>query len=183
MSKIGKVKIEIPENVEIEIQDYKVKVAGPRGVLQKELPREVAVEKTSEGLRVVLRKKTSRAKTLHGTMRAHIANMVKGVTDGWSKSLELVGTGYRAEVNGRTLTLRVGYSHPVEITAPEGISFKVEKTDITVEGVDRELVGQISAKIRAVRPPEPYKGKGIKYKDEVVRRKPGKAARAVGAPA
>jgi large subunit ribosomal protein L6 len=118
---------------------------------------------------------------MHGTWRAIIANMAKGVSEGWSKQLELVGTGYRAEGSERDLTLTVGYSHPVEIKAPEGISFSIEKTLITVEGIDKELVGQVAAKIRNVRPPEPYKGKGIKYIDEVVRRKPGKAAKAQGA--
>jgi large subunit ribosomal protein L6 len=109
--------------------------------------------------------------------------MVLGVSQGWKKELELVGTGYRAEVTGSTLVLTVGFSHPVKIEAPEKVSFKVEKSIITIEGIDKETVGETSAKIRAVRPPEPYKGKGIKYLDEVVRRKAGKAAKTVGAPA
>ena len=127
--------------------------------------------------------KDLKTKAMHGTTRALIANMVKGVTEGWSKGLELVGTGFRAETSGKQLTLNVGFSHQVKIDAPEGITFRVEKSDITVEGQDKELVGLVADKIRSVRPPEPYKGKGIKYKDEVIRRKAGKAAKAQGAAA
>jgi large subunit ribosomal protein L6 len=129
---------------------------------------QVVVEPTS---------KSKLSRSLYGTMRAHIQNMVNGVKDGWAKELEMVGTGYRAQVQGNKLVLTIGFSHPVEIEAPEGVEFKVEKLNIAVEGIDKEKVGEISAKIRAVRPPEPYKGKGIKYKDEVIIRKPGKAAK------
>jgi large subunit ribosomal protein L6 len=121
--------------------------------------------------------------SLFGTTRALINNDVKGVSEGWSKKLELVGTGFKAELLGSTLSLTVGYSHPVKIEAPEGITFKVEKTFVTVEGINREVVGQVSADIRGVRPPEPYKGKGIKYSDEIIRRKAGKAAAAKAGPA
>ena len=114
--------------------------------------------------------------SLHGTFRSLVNNDVKGVSVGWSKQLELVGTGFRADVQGKNLNLVVGYSHPVKIEAPEGISFKVEKTFITVEGINKETVGQVAANVRAARPPEPYKGKGIKYVLETIRRKPGKAA-------
>ena len=118
---------------------------------------------------------------MHGTYRSLLANMVNGVTEGWSRRLELVGTGYRADTTGKILNLTVGFSHPVKVDAPEGISFKVEKSDILVEGIDKVVVGQTAAKIRGIRPPEPYKGKGIRYKEEIVRRKPGKAAKAGGA--
>ena len=118
---------------------------------------------------------------LLGTTRARLANAVLGVSAGWEKKLELVGTGFRAEVNGQTLVLTIGYSHPVKIEAPEGISFKVEKNIVTIAGIDKEVVGQIAALARAQRPPEPYQGKGIKYIDEIIRRKPGKAAKTVGA--
>ena len=124
--------------------------------------------------------KSKLGRALYGTIRSLVSNMVKGVSQGWSKTLELVGTGYRAEVSGDTLVLSVGYSHPVKIEAPKGITFKVMKNEVTVEGVDKELVGQISARIREVKPPEPYKGKGISYKGEKIRRKAGKAAKAVG---
>ena len=121
--------------------------------------------------------------SLFGTTRALINNDVKGVTEGWSKKLELIGTGFKAELAGTTLSLTVGYNHPIKIEAPVGITFKVEKTFVTVEGTNREVVGQVAANIRGVRPPEPYKGKGIKYIDEVIRRKAGKAAAAKAGPA
>ena len=180
MSKIGKSPIEIPEGVRLEIQGQKVKVAGPKGDMEREVPKGISL-KTEEG-KVILVAKDNDKKTnsLHGTYRMLIANMVKGVSEGWTKELELVGTGYRAEGSGGNITISIGFSHPVKVEAPEGISFAVEKTDIKVTGADKELVGQVAAKIRAIRPPEPYKGKGIKYKDEVVRRKPGKAAKTQG---
>lgn len=183
MSRVGKLPIIIPENVKVEIGQEVVKVIGPRGELTWTFPRNIVLNTGEDGLRVSTKGHTKAAKAMHGTARALISNMVVGVSEGWSKVLELVGAGYRATSQGNTLSLTVGYSHPVEIEAPEGITFKVEKSDITIEGNDKELVGQISAKIRAVRPPEPYKGKGIRYKDEVVLRKAGKAAKAAGSPA
>lgn len=180
MSKVGQAPIEIPEGVTFEVKERMVKVTGPKGSLEFKLSRNIDVE-VKEGKAFVTAKNTNRGtREMFGTTRAILANMAKGVKDGWSKTLELVGTGYRAEVKGNVISLTVGYSHPVEIEAPDGVSFKVEKNDITVEGADKHLVGEIAAKIRAVRPPEPYKGKGIKYKDEIVRRKPGKAAKGVG---
>ena len=176
MSKIGKQPIIVPVGVNIEIDGNKISVKGPKGELTKNLPRNIGAE-MSDGKIVISRKgETKIALSLHGTYRALIANMVKGVSEGFVRSLELVGTGFRAEAAGSTLTLTVGYSHPVKIEAPDGIAFKVEKSIIIVEGIDKEIVGQIAANIRAVRPPEPYKGKGIKYVEEIVRRKPGKAA-------
>ena len=183
MSKIGKKLIKIPQGVEVEIKGSSVTVTGNKGSLTKIFPSIVIIEKLDDKVKIGVKGKSKRASSMHGTARAIISNMVKGVTDGWSKSLELVGTGYRAEVSGNTLILTVGFSHPVKIEAPEEIFFKVEKADISVEGLDKEVVGEVAAKIRSVRPPEPYKGKGIKYKDEVVRRKPGKAAKAAGAAA
>ncbi len=160
----------------MEVNGRTVKVAGPKGVMEEKLPRGIEVE-VKDGLVLVTTKGKSKIDTSnHGTIRALINNDVVGVTKGWSKQLELVGTGFRAEVSGKILSLTVGYSHPVKIEAPEGISFKVEKMIVTVEGVDREVVGQVAADIRGVRPPEPYKGKGVKYVDEVIRRKAGKAA-------
>lgn len=176
MSKIGNLPITIPAGAVVESTGREVKVTGPKGTLVLKLPRgiEVAVK---DGIATVTTRNNGKSDiSNHGTIRAIINNNVKGVTTGWSKQLELVGTGFRAEVAGKTLTLTVGYSHPVKIEAPEGITFKVEKTFVTVEGASREDVGQISAEIRSVRPPEPYKGKGIKYTDEVIRRKAGKAA-------
>ncbi|MCH7729931.1 50S ribosomal protein L6 [Patescibacteria group bacterium] len=181
MSRIGKQPIELPSGVSVEVSGKVVFVRGPKGSLDKKLPDGIEVVVKNSEVKVEKKKNTLKTKALHGTLRALINNMVRGVSEGWTKELELVGTGYRAEAVGPDLVLNVGYSHSVKIQAPEGIFFKVQKTEIIIEGVDKELVGQIAAKIRAVRPPEPYKGKGIKYKDEVIRRKPGKAAKGEGA--
>jgi len=176
MSKIGKQPIPVPEGVIVEVNVKEVSVKGPKGELIKSLPRKIEA-KISDGLVIVTRKDDTKASmSLHGTYRSLINNMVQGVSEGYSRQLELVGTGFRAEVSGKILSLTVGFSHPVKIEAPEGVTFKVEKSIITVEGIDKEVVGQVAASIRSVRPPEPYKGKGIKYIDEIVRRKPGKAA-------
>jgi large subunit ribosomal protein L6 len=180
MSRIGKLPVELPDKVEVEVAGHQVKVSGPKGSMARSFPSSVQVEIKDGKVQLSLKGKSKQAKSVFGTTRAHIANMVIGVSQGWKKQLELVGTGYRAEVTGKDLVLTVGYSHPVKVEASEGIGFSVEKTIITIEGVDKELVGQVAAKIRDVRPPEPYKGKGIKYVDEVVRRKAGKAAKTVG---
>ncbi|MGB6838743.1 MAG: 50S ribosomal protein L6 [Microgenomates group bacterium] len=178
MSKIGKLPVQLPDSIKVSISGDKVKIEGPKGTLERKLPREIEVEVKEKSLTVKPKGTSKMSKALHGTWRSLIANMVKGVSDGWAKKLELVGAGYRAEVVGRDLVLTVGFSHPVKIEAPEGIALKTEKALVTVEGIDKELVGEVAARIRAVRPPEPYKGKGIKYVDEVIRRKPGKAAKA-----
>lgn len=180
MSLVGKLAIDIPEGVTVDVEGKIITVKGPRGELKKTLPVMVEVKYANDNkdkIRVEVTGKGKQARSLHGTYRALIANMVKGVSEGWVKVLELVGTGYRAESSEDTLNLLVGYSHPIKVKAPEGINFKVEKTEISVEGLDKELVGLVAAKIRAFRPPEPYKGKGIKYKNEVIRRKAGKAAK------
>lgn len=176
MSKIGKLPIIITGGATVEVSGRSVKVTGPKGILTTDLPRTIEVEVKDGIINVYCKGNSKIDQSNHGTIRALINNNIKGVTVGWSKKLELVGTGFRAELTGTTLSLTVGYSHPVKIEAPEGITFKVEKTFVTVEGANRETVGQVSANIRAVRPPEPYKGKGIKYTDEVIRRKAGKAA-------
>ena len=180
MSRIGKMPIRLPEGADVSLSGQTLTVTGPKGSLSCKLPREIIVEIENGIVKVLPKKKSQRTRALHGTFRAIIANNIEGVTKGWSKVLELVGTGYRAELSGKTLVLSIGYSHPVKIEAPEGVELKVEKTQVTVSGIDKELVGQVAAEIRRVRPPEPYKGKGIRYQDEVVRRKPGKAARAQG---
>ena len=176
MSKIGRLPITIPTGVTIEVTGKIVKITGPKGTMEEKLPRGIEVKVEGGVANVTVRGNGKSDMSNHGTLRALINNDVTGVTRGWSKQLELVGTGFRAEVRGKTLVLTVGFSHTVDIEAPEGITFKVEKTFVTVEGIDREVVGQVSADIRGVRPPEPYKGKGIKYTDEVIRRKAGKAA-------
>lgn len=176
MSKIGKKLIQIPAGITVEVKDGKVLVKGPKGEIEKKLPDKIFVKIADGNVEVLRKDNTKLSLALHGTWRSIINNMIKGVMEYHQKSLELVGTGFRAEVSGDTLTLMVGYSHPVKIKSPAGISFKVEKNLISVSGIDKEKVGEIAAKIRAVRPPEPYKGKGIKYVDEILRRKPGKAA-------
>jgi len=183
MSKIGKQPVIIPAGVTVEVTGHTVAVTGPKGTLKRHFPAEIAVE-VKDGKALVTAKGSGKyVMALFGTTRALINNDVTGVSTGWSKKLELVGTGFRAELNGAELSLTIGYSHPVKIKAPEGITFKVEKTFVSVEGFDRELVGQVSADIRSVRPPEPYKGKGIKYSDEIIRRKAGKAAATKAGPA
>jgi large subunit ribosomal protein L6 len=183
MSKIGKLPVNLPEKVTAKEDAGKLIITGSRGSLDYELPRSVKVNIGDHEITVTSSAKSKAGHAVFGTARAQIANMVKGVETGWVKRLELVGTGFKAEVSGDTLTLTVGFSHPVKIEAPAGITFKVEKLVITVEGNDKCLVGQVAANIRSVRPPEPYKGKGIKYVDEVIRRKLGKAAKTVGAAA
>jgi large subunit ribosomal protein L6 len=181
MSRIGKIPVSLPEGVKVSVADSVIKIDGPKGHLERKLPRVIEVEVKENRVLVKPKTNTKAAKAAHGTWRSLIHNMTKGVSEGWTKKLEMVGTGYRAEGSGKEITLTVGFSHPVKVEAPEGISFSVEKTFITVEGIDKELVGKVADKIRAIRPPEPYKGKGIKYIDEVVRRKPGKAAKTQGA--
>jgi large subunit ribosomal protein L6 len=183
MSRIGKLPISLPEGVTADIKAGEMTVVGPKGTLSRKIPARIEIELKDNILTVSSKSKTKQGAATFGTTRAHLANMVSGVSLGWKKELELVGTGYRAEVVGNELILTVGYSHPVKIEAPEKVTFKVEKSLITIEGINKETVGEIAAKIRAVRPPEPYKGKGIKYIDEVVRRKAGKAAKTAGAPA
>lgn len=181
MSRIGKLPVEVPSGVETTQDGRDITITGPKGSLKLRLPKSIEVERVDGSLIVKTGSNSKLGRSLHGTTRALIANMVKGVTEGFTKQMELVGTGYRALVEGKDLVLIVGYSHPVKITPPEGIEFKVEKSVITVTGIDKEVVGQTCAKVRSVRPPEPYKGKGILYLGEVVRRKAGKAAKTVGA--
>lgn len=181
MSRVGSTPIQIPAAVNVEIEEQSVTVSGPLGKLEMRLQPQVKVEKTDQQLVVKRKKEDKIARSLHGLTRSLLANMVTGVEKGWQKKLELVGVGFRAQSLGDKLTLSVGYSHPVEIMAPEGIKFGVEEnTKINVSGIDKVLVGQIAASIRAVRPPEPYHGKGIRYSGEYVRRKAGKAGK-VGA--
>lgn len=174
MSRIGKKPIEIPAGVEVKVEGKQVSVKGPKGALTYEVRPEVKVEIKEGKILVSLLKEDALA--FWGLTRALIANMVKGVVSGYEKKLEITGVGFRANVEGQDLVLNIGFSHPVKIKAPESINFSVEKNIITVSGVDKGLVGQIAAKVRKARPPEPYKGKGIKYVDEQIRRKEGKKA-------
>lgn len=176
MSRVGKKPIQIPQGVEVKISGQKVMVRGPKGELSREVRPEIGVEVKEGKILVSPKIETKKTKALWGLTRALIANMIKGVTEGYEKKLEIEGIGFRASVEGENLVLSVGFTHPVKIKAPEGIKFSVEKNIITVSGTDKELVGQMAAKIRAIRPPEPYKGKGIRYVGEQVRRKVGKKA-------
>ena len=181
MSKLAKIPIEIKENVTVTFEGLNVKVSGPKGILYFNLHPSVDVKIEKGNLEVGIKDKNEeKIKELLGLTRAIIANMVTGVQIGFSKKLELSGVGYRAKVSGNDLELSVGYSHPVNISAPNGIAFAVSENFITVSGIDKSLVGDTAARIRSVRPPEPYKGKGIKYVGEKIRRKAGKAAKALG---
>lgn len=178
MSRIGKRPITIPGKVTIAINGSHVAVKGPKGELSRVLPTAVTVEQEGETVLVKRRDESRSSRQLHGLSRTLVANMVEGVSQGFQKRLEIQGVGYRAQVQGRNLVLSVGYSHPVQIEPPAGVQLAVEtNTNVIVSGFDKELVGNTAAKIRAVRPPEPYKGKGIRYAGEVVRRKAGKAGK------
>ena len=178
MSRIGKQPISIPSKVTVTIDGSHVAVKGPKGELSHILPTAVSVAQDGETLLVTRRDESRVSRQLHGLSRTLVANMVEGVSKGFQRRLEIQGVGYRAQVQGRNLTLNVGYSHQVHIEPPEGVQLAVEgNTNVIVSGFDKEIVGNIAAKIRAVRPPEPYKGKGIRYAGEVVRRKAGKAGK------
>lgn len=182
MSRIGKQPISLPSGVEVAINDRVVAVKGSKGTLERTFPEEVSFAQADGTVRVERNSDERRARAMHGLSRALLANMVAGVSEGFTRELQLVGVGYRAALNGKTLELQVGFSHSVEIEAPDGIDFEVpEPTRIIVSGIDNERVGQVSANVRKVRPPEPYKGKGIRYVDEYVRRKAGKATSLGGA--
>lgn len=182
MSKLAKLPIKLKENTTVSLEGLKVKVSGPKGVLYFNLPPSVEIKVENGSLEVKVKDKNEeRIKELLGLTRAMIANMVTGVQVGFSKKLELSGVGYRAKVSGNELVLSIGYSHPVNISAASGITFEVSENFITVSGIDKDLVGNTAANIRSIRPPEPYKGKGIKYVDERIRRKAGKAAKTLGA--
>lgn len=179
MSRIGKRPIPIPSGVEVNIASGLVQVKGPKGELELRIDPEMIVTRENGTLRVQRPSDERRHKQLHGLYRTLIANMVQGVTEGYRKDLEMHGVGYRAALEGKTLVLNVGYSHPVRIDPPPGISFVLESpTRIGVVGIDKQLVGEVAAQIRRVRPPEPYKGKGIRYSGEQIRRKAGKTGKA-----
>ena len=181
MSRIGRLPITVPSGVDVTIDGRTVTVKGPKGTLSRALHPDMTVSR-EDGTIVVTRPTEQKThKQLHGLTRTLVNNMVVGVTDGYRKGLEITGVGYRAALNGRKLTLNLGYSHPIEIEPPEGITFEVENpTRLAVVGIDKELVGQIAAKVRSTRKPEPYKGKGVRYSGEYIRRKAGKAGKIGG---
>lgn len=181
MSRIGKKPIIISQNVEVRTDGQKVFIKGPKGELQREIRPEIKVGVEDGKVLVLVQKETKRTPAFWGLTRTLIFNMLKGVVDGYEKKLEIQGIGYKANLEGEDLVLQVGFSHPVRIKKTEGIKFSVEKNIIIVSGIDKELVGQLAAKIRRVKPPEPYKGKGIRYLGELVRRKAGKKVVTAGA--
>ena len=176
MSRIGKKPISLPAGVKVTVDGNTVTVQGPKGTLTQALPEEITITQEDNQILVQRANDDKQQRSFHGLSRALIANMVEGVTNGFEKKLELVGVGYRAQMQGKKLVISIGFSHPVEIDAPEGIEFEVPApTRITIKGIDKQLVGNTAAHIRAIRKPEPYKGKGIKYENEHIRRKAGKA--------
>lgn len=176
MSRVGKKPIEIPENVEVKIEGQKVIIKGLKGELSREIRPEIKVEVKGNQIFVLPKEETKKTKAFWGLTRTLLANMIKGVTEGYEKKLEIEGLGFKALVEGEDLKLLVGFTHPVKIKVPQDIKFLVEKNVITVSGIDKEKVGLVAAMIRKVKPPEPYKGKGIRYQGEIVRRKVGKKA-------
>ena len=180
MSRIGKQPVQIPDGVQVSIKDNIIEVSGPKGKLDKNLVPGVDVEvKGKEILVSVKNPDDKKQRSKWGLQRSLINNMVIGITDGFSKQLEINGVGYKAVLQGKKLVLNVGYSHSVDYNLPEGIDINVEKNIISISGIDNQLVGQVAAEIRSIKKPEPYKGKGIKYVDEIVRKKPGKVAKTV----
>ena len=177
MSKVGKLPVVIPKGVKVDLKKAQINVTGPKGTLSQELHKDMIVKVEGESVVVARPSDNKQHRSLHGLTRVLIQNMVVGVTDGYSKTLQLIGVGYRAELKGKLLMLYLGYSPPILFRPPEGIDIKVnpKENTITISGIDKQMVGQSAAMIRKFRPPEPYKGKGIRYIDEVVRRKAGKA--------
>ncbi len=175
MSKIGNLPIKIPQGVEVTIEKKLVKTKGLKGELTVSIPKHITLEQKGDTLIVRREVESREAKSLHGLIRSLVNNAVVGVSEGFEKKLELSGVGFRANVQGDKLILSVGYSHPVEIIKPEEVDFQVSENKIKVSGADKQMVGDLASKIRKVKPAEPYKGKGIKYEGELIRRKPGKA--------
>ena len=177
MSRIGNRKIVIPEGVSVNKEDNIIKVVGKLGELSLELPSVIKMEINDNEITLTRINELKTSKAMHGTTNANITNMIKGVTEGYRKNLEIIGVGYRFNLQGDKLVISAGYSHPVELSIPEGLKLEaVSNTEISVFGISKELVGEYAANIRKVRQPEPYKGKGIRYKDEYIRRKEGKKA-------
>jgi large subunit ribosomal protein L6 len=178
MSRIGKAPISVPDKVTVSLNGLAVTVKGPKGELSRTLPDGVSISQEGSILQVSPVNESRRSRERHGLSRTLVANMVEGVSQGFSRKLEIVGVGYRASVQGKKLVVSAGYSHPVEMVPPEGVTFTVENnTTVFVSGADKELVGNEAAKVRAIRPPEPYKGKGIKYEGEKILRKAGKTGK------
>lgn len=178
MSRIGRLPVEVPAGVDINLTaDNHITVKGPKGTLERDLPKEMEVKVEGEQIIVARPNDLKKMRSLHGLTRTLVSNMVIGVTEGYAKTLEINGVGYRANMDGSKLVLHLGYSHPVEMNPPEGIDVTVEGNKIHVKGINKEVVGQFAAEVREKRRPEPYKGKGVKYSDEHIRRKVGKTGK------
>lgn len=178
MSRIGKLPVTIPDGVEAKLTDHHLEVKGPKGVLELDVPRRLAIKHENNEISVTPLNDTEKLSiSLWGTYQRLISNLVTGVTEGFTKVMEFSGVGWRMEVKGNVLVMNLGYSHPIEYKFPETISITIEKNVITITGIDKQTVGQVAAEIRAYRKPEPYKGKGIKYQGEIIRRKAGKQAK------
>jgi large subunit ribosomal protein L6 len=178
MSRIGKLPVPVPSGVDIDINGQSVTVKGPKGTLSHVVAEPISISRDGDVLQVSRPDDETRSKALHGLSRTLVANMVTGVTDGYTKVLEIVGTGYRVQARGADLEFALGFSHPVVIPAPDGITFRVESpTRFAVEGIDKQKVGEVAANIRKLRKPDPYKGKGVRYQGEVIRRKAGKTGK------
>jgi large subunit ribosomal protein L6 len=180
MSRIGRKQISLPKGVSISQGSGKFAVKGPKGELTKALPAEIKISIAGDKVSVSRSGDEPDVRAKHGLVRAHVANMVKGVTEGWTRELEINGVGYRAEVAGDKVTLALGYSHPVVFALPKGVAAKVDKNRVVLTSTDRDLIGQTAANLRELRPPEPYKGKGVKYVEEIIKKKVGKAAAGSG---
>lgn len=178
MSRLGKKGIDIPAGVEVEASGTTVKVKGPKGELSRMFRPVISVEIEGSHISLAPKKKDKQTMSLWGTYASHISNMIEGVSKGFEKKLQIEGVGFKAEVSGKDLNLAIGFSHPVKVAIPEGVAVSVEKSEITVAGIDKEKVGQFASEVRAKKKPEPYKGKGIRYAGEVIRRKEGKKAAA-----
>jgi large subunit ribosomal protein L6 len=176
MSRIGRQPVVLPKGVSLAQKPGQFSVKGPKGELSKPMPTGVTIKVEGDKLVVSRADDARENRAKHGLVRAHLANMVKGVTEGWKRELEINGVGYRAEVTGDSLTFALGYSHPIVFKLPKSVTAKVEKNRLTLVSPDKDALGQVSAKIRELRPPEPYKGKGVKYVEEIIKRKVGKAA-------
>ena len=174
MSRIGKKPIPIPKDVKVDLKGDLLTVKGPKGNLQRKVDPNVQIQTDTDQIVLTVQAETKKSKSLHGLYRALVSNMVIGVSQGFERALEIVGVGYRAEMSGKTMVLHLGYSHPINYPLPEGVEAKVEKTKITLAAIDKEVLGRVAAKIRSFRAPEPYKGKGIRYAQERIRRKAGK---------
>ena len=178
MSRIGRKILPLPKGVTLSQKPGLVSVKGPKGELSKAIPTGVSIKTEADKITVLRADDERQNRAKHGLMRAHLANMVKGVTDGWTRELEINGVGYRADVAGQKLNMALGFSHPVVFELPKGVAGKVDKNVVILSGIDKEMLGETASKIRAIRPPEPYKGKGIKYVEETIKRKVGKTGAA-----